>query len=376
MKRIKAIACGLALLAGLLMSTAGLAQPAVDITEECTLRSPGRKMGTLHDFKYTSYWTSEEAVGPYLQIDTPEDEQAAYLYICFGIIPESWAIQEETADGWQTVIEGSRDYANVVVELSGMTHFRLVDTSGKRAQFKINELYVFTEGDLPDWVQRWEPTPQKADLLLLTAHPDDEVVFFGGTIPTYAVERGMDVAVVCMTYSNTTRLSELLNSLWHLGLRQYPIIGDFYDTYTNDLKEAYGRWDQEAVYAFVAEAIRRCKPEVILSHDVEGEYGHGAHMLCADAVQYCAPRTQDPAFEPESAAKWGTWAPKKLYLHLYGDQSVQMDWNVPLTKMGGKTGLELAQEAYQLHVTQQTTSFEVTDEGRYSCASFGLAYST
>ncbi len=30
-----------------------------------------------------------------------------------------------------------------------------------------------------------------------------------------------------MSYSNTTRRSELLNGLWHMGLRQYPVIGEF-----------------------------------------------------------------------------------------------------------------------------------------------------
>lgn len=52
-----------------------------------------------------------------------------------------------------------------------------------------------------------------------------------------------------------------------------------------------------------------------------------------------------------------------------------MDWHVPLESMGGKTGLELAQEAYAYHVTQQSTSFTVTDEGRTGNAKFSLVYS-
>lgn len=41
----------------------------------------------------------------------------------------------------------------------------------------IVELHVFTEGDVPVWVQKWEPTLEKADLLALAAHPDDEILF-------------------------------------------------------------------------------------------------------------------------------------------------------------------------------------------------------
>ena len=53
-----------------------------------------------------------------------------------------------------------------------------------------------------------------------------------------------------------------------------------------------------------------------------------------------------------------------------------MDWRVPLSSMGGKTGLELAQEAYAFHITQHKTSFAVTDEGRTSNAKFSLVYSS
>ena len=156
-------------------------------------------------------------------------------------------------------------------------------------------------------MQRWEPTPEKADLLLLVAHPDDELIFFGGTIPTYAVERGMNVVVAYMSYSNTTRRSELLNGLWHLGVRQYPVIGSFADVYMKTLDEAYSRWRKKDSRAYVAELIRQYKPDVMLTHDINGEYGHGAHKLCASVAQYCVERTGDEAFMPESAEKWGTW---------------------------------------------------------------------
>ena len=140
-------------------------------------------------------------------------------------MPETWSVETETDGEWRTLLNGSRDYMHVLLELDGQTHFRIVGDSGKESYLKINEVFVFGDGDLPDWVQRWEPTPEKADLLLLVAHPDDELIFFGGTIPTYAVERGMNVVVAYMSYSNTTRRSELLNGLWHLGVRQYPVIG-------------------------------------------------------------------------------------------------------------------------------------------------------
>lgn len=352
------------------------AQTARDITEECRPTSPGRYTSILHDGKYTSYFSSREQRNPYIEFTAPQWEEAEYLYICFGDMPRAWAIEEEVGGEWKTLLEGTYDYHHVLLELGGKTHFRLIDTSGKSTKFKINEIYVFTDGELPDWVQRWEPTPEKAELLVLSAHPDDELIFFGGTIPTYATERGMNVVVAYMTYSNTTRRSELLNGLWSMGVRTYPVIGEFFDGYSRKLEDAYARWNKKAVQKFVMELLRRYRPEVVVTHDVNGEYGHGAHRLCADVMQYCVPKAGDPEVMPEIAAQYGTWDVKKLYLHLYEPNAITMDWRVPLVSMGGKTGLELAQEAYLLHVTQQTTDFVVTDEGETSCAQFGLAYST
>ena len=370
-----------ALMTALLLLLAGAASAddgqARDITDACTLSVLGSyKTGSLHDGKYTSYWTGKEARNSYIEFTVPEGETAAYLYVCFGEMPESWAIEEKVDGEWRTLIEGPRDYDHVLLELGGKSMFRLIDTSGKLCKFKINELYVFSEGELPDWVQRWEPTCEKADLLVLAAHPDDELIFFGGTIPTYDTEMGLNVVVAYMTSSNTTRKSELLNGLWHMGVRHYPVIGPFLDTYSSKLEDAYARWKKADAQAFVTQLLRRYKPEVVITHDVNGEYGHGAHRLCADVAKTCVEGAAREDFLPELAQQYGVWQVKKLYLHLYEENPIIMDWNVQLPSLGGKTALEIAQEAYALHVTQATTSFAVTDEGETSCAEFGLAFST
>ena len=212
--------------------------------------------------------------------------------------------------------------------------------------------------------------------MLISAHPDDELIFFGGTVPTYAVERGLSVLVLYMTSSNTTRSSELLNGLWHMGMRTYPVIGPFYDGYSRTLEKGYQKWPKQQARALVAGLIRLYRPEVLVTHDVNGEYGHGAHRVCADVARYCVEHTADPAFDAQSAGTYGVWQVKKLYLHLYPENQITMNWRVPLESMGGRTGLELAREAYALHVTQQNTPFVIEDSGEMSCALFGLAYST
>ena len=359
----------------LLLPMSASAMEAKDLTGECDITSPNQRTASVHDGDYTTAWCSDRQRKPYLEFNLPEGKTAQYLYICFADMPDSWAIEEKTDGKWQTVAEGSRDYDHVLVELGGKSHFRLVEDSGITTRLKINEVFVFGEGELPDWVQRWEPTPEKADLLVLAAHPDDELIFFGGTIPTYAAERKMNVVVAYMTYANVARKSELLNGLWHMGLRTYPVIGNFGDSYTRKMNEMYDAWKKEKVRKYVMGLIRRYKPEVMVTHDVGGEYGHGAHKACADVAKYCVENSADASVLPELAKKYGTWSVKKLYLHMGESNNTFMDWNVPLESMGGKTSEQLAQEAFLLHVTQQKTEYVVTDEGKTGNARFTLVHS-
>lgn len=172
-------------------------------------------------------------------------------------MPQSWAVEEKIDGKWQVVADGSTDYIHALVELNGQNRFRIVENSGITTRLKLNEVFVFGAGDLPDWVQRWEPTVEKADLLVLATHPDDELIFFGGTIPTYAVEQKKNVVVAYMSYATAARRSELLNGLWHMGVRNYPVIGTFGDSYSTHMDDMYARWGKEKVRRYVMGLIRQ-----------------------------------------------------------------------------------------------------------------------
>lgn len=358
------------------------AAEANDITEDCKFKvcSSGRKYTLMTDKKYTSYWESNKIKTPWIAITAPEGKPIAGLYVCFGNMPESWEIQtSDDGRDWFTAVPGDTRFLHAYVALpQPAQHVRLAVTSEKKTALRINDLFVLSEGDLPDWVQVWQPTEEKADILFLSTHPDDELIFFGGAIPTYAVEQQRKVVVAYFTRSNTTRSSELLNGLWHMGVRTYPVIGNFKDSYAKNLKAAYkSAGGKNKVNEWIVGLYRQYKPEVVVTQDTNGEYGHKQHMMIADAAQNCIALAANEDEFTASTIAYGTWQVKKLYLHLYPENQITFDWTVPLKSMNGATGIELAEEAYTLHKTQASSGMSVTETGtKYDNRVFGLAFTT
>lgn len=362
------------------IAASALAEDAQDITQECTIKTSYSHQDAtrMTDGKYTTAWSSEKASQPYMIINTPAGLPCYGVYICFATMPTDWAVQTNTGGKWTDIKFSDNGYYHVYVPLYGVTQFRIAITDATVQQkLSINELYLFGSGSVPDWVQQWQPTPTDADLMFLVAHPDDELMFFGGAIPTYAVEQQRKVVVAYMCHSNTTRRSELLNGLWAMGVRTYPVIGNFWDTYAKSLKTAETKWDKNDALDYVVALYRKYKPKVVVTHDFNGEYGHGMHMLTAELAQLAFDQAADEQEGSDSLAQYGAWQVKKLYSHLYAKNQITFDWSLPLKSMNGKTGIELATEAYKLHVTQQNTKFSMETTGKqYDNSVFGLVCST
>ncbi len=247
------------------------------------------------------------------------------------------------------------------------------------ADSRICGIYAFTEGDLPDFVQDWKPPCSEADILAFSTHADDEILFLGGVLATYGGEQGLPVQVCYMTnYWNGLRIREheKLDGLWESGIRNYPANGDFDDIYSETLEAAKTTYNYDDVLEYVTEQIRTFKPNVVVTQDLNGEYGHGGHMLLASAVTEAVSNSMDSSFYPEQAATLGTWDVPKTYLHLYSESPIWLDLNTPLDKLDSRTAIETAKDAYLKHVSQQWCWFYVSDTYQYSCAKFGLYRTT
>ena len=389
MKARRAVVLAVLLFLAALAVTAGAgAEEAENITPACKFKfCSGRGNQSVTDGKYTSYWESAKDAHPWITIST--DTPAYGLYLCFQNMPDTYVIQVEKGGSWATVAEGDTRYHHILYPLEGAKHIRVyASASGKKTTMGFNEVFVFGAGDVPDWVQRWEPTPEKAEILFLATHPDDELLFLGGALAWYGVEQQRSVAVAYLTKSNTTRWSEALNGLWTLGIRNYPIFGEWRDCYSRSgqAKDAYkDTGGKSKIQGWVTELYRQLKPEVVVTQDLNGEYGHPQHKMVADAATAAYSLAADPEQYPETAEIYGVWQVKKLYLHLYGDEAdkTQFNWDIPLDSLGGMTANEKAEEAYAQHVTQKgqgqkfngkMVKFSVAEYGgkRYPNTWFGL----
>ena len=268
---------GLLLLLAMMMLLACLpakAETAANFASKCRYASSSNgKTAYLWDKDFSYNYFGGKCVNPQLTIQTPKDRLCYGLYICWNDIPESWELKAKDENGsWYAIHTGGSDgFAHEYVPVPGLSEMRIQIAGDEVSRLSIKELMVLGEGELPDNVQIWQPTPEKADLLVLSAHPDDEYIFMGGTIPYYAGERGLDVAVCYMTYANTLRRSELLNGLWHSGVRTYPALLANEDRYSRSLEDAYAYWDRDDVYAQIRDVLNTLQPEVVVTHDIEGD---------------------------------------------------------------------------------------------------------
>ncbi|MCY3796886.1 MAG: GlcNAc-PI de-N-acetylase [Chloroflexi bacterium] len=174
---------------------------------------------------------------------------------------------------------------------------------------------------------------EKRRLLISYAHPDDESFGLGAAIPKW-IDDGVDVYLICATNGDVgfvpdalrgkfatvaeLRLSELdcarqylkFKDVFMLGYRDSGMPGSETTEHPDCL--AY-RWRHhpEGVAADVIEVMRRVRPQVVVTFNRYGGYGHPDHIAIQRATARVFERLRD-----EAAGKGG-YSPQKLYYAAY-----------------------------------------------------------
>lgn len=227
----------------------------------------------------------------------------------------------------------------------------------------IKEIYIFDDDNLPKRVQKWDKLNEEADLILFSTHADDEHLFFAGLLPTY-IAKGYNVQVVYLTNHNDNpiRLHEQLNGLWEVGVTNYPVIGFVPDAYSTTLVSALNnlersKYTEEEVTNFYVELLRQYKPLIVFGHDEKGEYGHGQHILNTHILKKALDLTNDENYHIDSFKTYGLWDVPITYLHLYKENQITMNYDIPLEIFDGLTAYEVSKNGYSKHLSQQYTWF-------------------
>ncbi len=184
------------------------------------------------------------------------------------------------------------------------------------------------------------PAPARR-LLLVHAHPDDETINSGVTMARYAAE-GAQVTLVTCTLGEEGeilvpelvqlgaaqadqlggyRLGELAAAMAELGVLDHRILGGpgrFRDsgmmgTPANSHPRAFWQADVEQAADLLARVIREIRPQVLVTYDEFGGYGHPdhiqAHRVAMRAVELA--ESDGPA-GPDEGPSIG-WSVAKVY---------------------------------------------------------------
>ncbi|MFC8177134.1 N-acetyl-1-D-myo-inositol-2-amino-2-deoxy-alpha-D-glucopyranoside deacetylase [Streptomyces sp. NPDC057242] len=164
-------------------------------------------------------------------------------------------------------------------------------------------------------------------LLLVHAHPDDESINNGVTMARYAAEGALVTLVTCTLGEEGEvippglahlapdredrlgphRVGELAAAMAELGVTDHRFLGGpgrFRDSgmmgaEQNGRDGAFWSTPVDDAAPHLVEVIRETRPQVLVTYDPDGGYGHPDHIQAHRVATRAAELAADPAFRPD-----------------------------------------------------------------------------
>ncbi len=166
-------------------------------------------------------------------------------------------------------------------------------------------------------------------LMAVHAHPDDECLGTGGILARYGAEGVRTVLVTCTdgavgeisdpalaTPENLAevRARELDESVRILGISRLAKLGyrdsGMQGTADNDNPASFHQADFDGAVAKVVRLMREERPDVVVTYDENGGYGHPDHIRAHQVTVAAFEAAGDPKRFPDAGPPW---SPAKLY---------------------------------------------------------------
>ncbi|MEV7183780.1 N-acetyl-1-D-myo-inositol-2-amino-2-deoxy-alpha-D-glucopyranoside deacetylase [Kitasatospora sp. NPDC093102] len=171
-------------------------------------------------------------------------------------------------------------------------------------------------------------------LLLVHAHPDDESIGNGATMARYAAEGARVTLVTCtlgeggevippeLTHLTADRddtlgayrIGELTDAMRALGVTDFRFLGGpgryrdsgMMGVPENDVPGCFWQADVEEAAGHLVAVIREVRPQVLVTYDANGGYGHPDHIQAHRVAMRAYELAADPAHRPELGPAWRT----------------------------------------------------------------------
>jgi N-acetyl-1-D-myo-inositol-2-amino-2-deoxy-alpha-D-glucopyranoside deacetylase len=195
-------------------------------------------------------------------------------------------------------------------------------------------------------------------LMIVHAHPDDEVIGSGGTLARYSHE-GIRTVLVTATLGeegeivvadlNTpevkaglaeVRREELRRATAILGVSDQEFLGyrdsGMAGTPSNEHPDCFNKADMDEATMRLVRLVRAYRPQVLVSYNEHGGYGHPDHIACHKVTLAAFDTAADPARYADAGP---AWAPLKLYEMNRPRELTQQAWE-QMRQRGLKTPLD------------------------------------
>ena len=188
-------------------------------------------------------------------------------------------------------------------------------------------------------------SPAGMSILIAFGHPDDEGFGCGGTLAMLA-DQGARITAVCATNGDVGEISdpslatpETLAQVRQEEMRQAMAVTGVSDlrflgyrdsgmqgTKDNDHPDSLYRAEPGKVVTQIVDIMRETRPEIVVTHDPTGGYGHPDHTTFHRHVTQAFSLAADPSYSKRSVEGTQAWSPRLLYYVCFPRSNFRRMW--------------------------------------------------